>query len=219
MILSFIPALQMSLSSMEEDIIGGLTPATEPQLNIMHANYLLMQCCSQPSAADVAKQFSSALHLKYFSENSMVIISILCVALQFVITILFLFWMQNKDMCPRLSEVAVVGMDLLLVATSSNPNASQSARSYLDGLFAFFFSMHRTEINIEDCRWFLEAANKHATSNIHQANAAADDTNPFVNCASFKLYLSRMLGKADILNEQLFNSQVSLQLQSSEVLS
>ena len=58
--------------------MGGLTPATEPQLNIMHATYLLMQCCSQPSAADVAKQFSSALHLKYFSENSMVIISILC---------------------------------------------------------------------------------------------------------------------------------------------
>ena len=80
----------MSLSSMEEDIIGGLTPATEPQLNIMHATYLLMQCCSESSAADAAKQFSSALHLKYFSENSMVIISILCVTMQFVITIIFI---------------------------------------------------------------------------------------------------------------------------------
>ena len=52
--------------------MGGLTPATEPQLNIMHATYLLMQCCSESSAADVAKQFSSALHLKYFSEESVV---------------------------------------------------------------------------------------------------------------------------------------------------
>ena len=72
MILSFIPALQMSLSSMEEDIIGGLTPATEPQLNIMHTTYLLMQCCSEFSAADVAKQFYSVVHSKYFSEESSV---------------------------------------------------------------------------------------------------------------------------------------------------
>jgi len=64
----------MSVPSMEKDIMGSLTPATEPQLNIMHATYLLMQYCSQPSAADVAKQFSSALHLKYFSEDSTVII-------------------------------------------------------------------------------------------------------------------------------------------------
>ena len=70
-ILCFIPASQMSLSSMEEDIMGGLTPVTEPQLNIMHATYLLMQCCSE-SSTDVAKQFSSALHLKYFSEESLV---------------------------------------------------------------------------------------------------------------------------------------------------
>ena len=75
MILSFIPALQISLSSMEEDIIGSLTPATEPQLNIMHATYLLMQCCSKAFAADLVKQFSSALHLKHFSEGSLVSIS------------------------------------------------------------------------------------------------------------------------------------------------
>ena len=199
--------------------MGGLTPATEPQLNIMHATYLLMQYYSQPSAVDVAKQFSSALHLKYFSEDSMVIISIRILCYNGVCYYnYFLFWIQNKGMCPRLRDVAMVGVDLLSVATNTNPNASQSARSYLDGLFAFFFSMHRTEINIEDCRWFLETANKHATFNTNQANAAADDTNPFVNCASFKLYLSRMLGKADILKEQL-NSQVSLQPQSSEVLS
>jgi len=115
--------------------------------------------------------------------------------------------MQNKGVCPRLREVAMVGVNLL---SNANSNVCQSTRSYMDGLFAFFFSMQRTEINIEDIRWFLETANKHATFNKSQANAAADDTNPFVNCASFKLYLSRMLGKADTLNEQLFNSQVSL---------
>ena len=48
--------------------MGGLTPATEPQLNIMHATYLLMQCCAESSAADVAKQFYS----KFFSEESLV---------------------------------------------------------------------------------------------------------------------------------------------------
>ena len=80
-ILCFIPALQMSLSSMEEDIIGGLTPATEPQLNIMHATYLLIQCCSESPAADVTKQFSSALHLKYFSEESLVSIIIIIIVL------------------------------------------------------------------------------------------------------------------------------------------
>ena len=86
----------MSVSSMEKDIMGSLTPATEPQLNIMHATYLLMQYCSQPSVADVAKQFSSALHLKYFSEDSTVIISILCVTMQFVITIHNYFFLDAE---------------------------------------------------------------------------------------------------------------------------
>ena len=60
----------MSVPSMEEDILGGLTQGNEPQLNIMHATYLLMYCWSEPS---VAKQLFSALHSKSFSEKSPVI--------------------------------------------------------------------------------------------------------------------------------------------------
>ena len=63
----------MSVPSMEEDILGGLTQGNEPQLNIMHATYLVMQCCSESSAADVAKQLFSALHSKYICEKSGVI--------------------------------------------------------------------------------------------------------------------------------------------------
>ena len=64
---------QMSAQSMVEDIMSGLTSATEPQVNVMHTTYLLMQCCSESSAFDVAIQFSSQLHLKYFTEQPKVI--------------------------------------------------------------------------------------------------------------------------------------------------
>ena len=63
----------MSIPSMEEDILGGLTQGNEPQLNIMHATYLVMQCCSESSAANVAKQLFLTLHSKYCSEKSPVI--------------------------------------------------------------------------------------------------------------------------------------------------
>ena len=124
--------------------------------------------------------------------------------------------MQNKNMCPRLKEIAKIGLDLLVEA-HTNPMKHQCVRSYLDGLFAFFFSKQRTEINIEDCRWFLEIANKHDTSEII---AASDDTKAFINCTSFnvfKLYLSRILGNADITKEQVFNPQVR-SLQSYNLL-
>ena len=54
----------MSIPSMEEDILGGLPQGNEPQLNIMHATYLLMQCCSEPTAADMAKQLFLSLQEK-----------------------------------------------------------------------------------------------------------------------------------------------------------
>ena len=63
----------MSIPSMEEDILGGLTQGNEPHLNIMHATYLLMQCCSESSAADVAKRLFLELHSKYFFEKLPVI--------------------------------------------------------------------------------------------------------------------------------------------------
>jgi len=59
----------MSIPSMREDILGGLTQENEPQLNIMHATYLLVQCCSEPSAAKVANLLFLALHSRYFLEK------------------------------------------------------------------------------------------------------------------------------------------------------
>ena len=105
----------------------------------------------------------------------------------------------------------MMGLDLWLVEANTSPKNSQCVRSYLDGLFTFFFSKQRTELNIEDCRWFLEIANKHAASDITPAIAASDDTSPFINCASFnvfKLYLSRILGNADITKDPFFNPKV-----------
>ena len=125
--------------------------------------------------------------------------------------------MQGKGTSPRLKEIALVGMDLLSGAATASSNVKQAknqfVRSYIDGLFAFFFSAQRAAINIEDARWFLELANKHAKTHITQTAAASDDTSPFVNCISlnvFKLYLSRILGTIDVSKEQLFNPQVNL---------
>ena len=122
--------------------------------------------------------------------------------------------MQGKDMCPRLKEIARVGMDLLSEASSGiKGERNQCVRSYIDCLFAFFFSARRAAINTEDARWFLEIANKHAKTHITQTVAVSDDTSPFVNCASlnvFKLYLSRILGPVDVSKEQLVNPQVEL---------
>jgi len=120
-------------------------------------------------------------------------------------------------MCPRLREIAVVGMVLLSEAAKASSRVkgerNQYVRSYIDGLFAFFFSAQRAAINIEDVRWFLEIANKHANTHITQTVAASDDPSSFANCASlnvFKLYLSRILGTVDVSKEQLTNPQVDM---------
>ena len=135
-------------------------------------------------------------------------------------TVNIVFLMQVRGMCPRLRDVAEVGMDLLSEAAKASSRVkgekNQCVRSYIDGLFAFFFSAQRAAINVEDARWFLEIANKHAETHITQAVAISDDTSPFVNCASlnvFKLYLSRILGMVDVSKEQLINPQVDLKRQ------
>ena len=118
-------------------------------------------------------------------------------------------------MCPRLREIALAGMDLISEASNTSSSAqgkkNQCVRSYIDGLFAFFFSAQRAAINIEDARWFLEIANKHAKTDFTQTIAASVETSPLVNCISlnvFKLYLSRILGSVDVSKEQLIDPQV-----------
>ena len=117
--------------------------------------------------------------------------------------------MQSEDMCPRLGHIAEIGMDLLSAAATASSSVhgekNQCVRSYIDGLFAFFFSAQRAAINTEDARWFLEIANK------QEPVAASDNTCLFVDCTSlnvFKLYFSRILGNVDIPGEQLSNPQV-----------
>ena len=113
-------------------------------------------------------------------------------------------------------------MDLLSAAATASSSAqgkkNQCVRSYIDGLFAFFFSAQRAAINIEDARWFLEIANKHAKTDFTQAVAASVETTPLVNCISlnvFKLYLSRILGSGEVSKEQPINPQVTLKSQSN----
>ena len=59
-------------------------------------------------------------------------------------------------------------------------------QSFMEGLFSFFFSKHRALFAEEDCKYFLELANKQCTTQ------AVD------NCLSinmFKFYLARILGE------------------------
>ena len=55
-------------------------------------------------------------------------------------------------MCPRLRDVAEVGMDLLSEAAKASSSIkgerNQYVRSYIDGLFAFFFSAKRAAYTI-----------------------------------------------------------------------
>ena len=130
--------------------------------------------------------------------------------------------LQDKGRCPRLREIALAGMDLLSEASNASSSAqgkkNQCVRSYIDGLFAFFFSAQRAAINTEDANWFLEIANKHAQTDFTQAVAASDDASPPFNCISlnvFKLYLSRILGSVDVSKEQTINPKVNVKSRSN----
>ena len=58
---------------------------------------------------------------------------------------------------------------------------SYCLQSFMEGLFAFFFSKHRALFDEEDCRYFMELANKqHST---------------FINMLKF--YLARILGEPE----------------------
>ena len=113
-------------------------------------------------------------------------------------------------------------MDLLSEASNASSSAqgkkNQCVRSFIDGLFAFFFSAQRAAINTEDACWFLEIANRHAQTDFSQAVEASDDASPFCHCISlnvFKLYLSRILGSVDVSKDQTIYPKVNLMSRSN----
>ena len=69
---------------------------------------------------------------------------------------------QMKDECPRLEEVTSVAVEVVC-ETNFSPSVhrdSNTGRLLMEGLFAHFFSPHRLEYHVDDCRWFLELANR-----------------------------------------------------------
>ena len=64
-------------------------------------------------------------------------------------------------------------------------------QSFLEGLFSFFFSKYRVLFDEEDCKYFLELANK---------QCSVLTTQTIDNCLSMsvlKLYLARILGEPE----------------------
>ncbi len=83
-----------------------------------------------------------------------------------------------------------------------------SSRSFLEGLFNFFFSMYHTSYKDEDCQWFLDLANKQESyiSRERDYSLVAPDEprqtqiSPLHACGTvgmLKLYLSRILRQDD----------------------
>ena len=66
---------------------------------------------------------------------------------------------------------------------------SYCLQSFMEGLLSFFFSKHRALFDKEDCKYFLELANKQCSV-----------STPVDNCISInvlKLYLARILGELE----------------------
>ena len=64
-------------------------------------------------------------------------------------------------------------------------------QSFVEGILSFFFSKHHVLLHKEDCKYFLELANKQCSASATQA---------VENCLSanmLKLYLARILGEPE----------------------
>ena len=57
--------LQISMPALREDVLSGLTPAVEAKLTVVHATYLMMQCCSESASSQVRQVFTQ-LYSQYF---------------------------------------------------------------------------------------------------------------------------------------------------------
>lgn len=93
---------------------------------------------------------------------------------------------------------------------------SSHVRHLYEGLFSHFFSTHRVNHSIKDCQWFLELVNK----NVHwmmetksqgtrspdyqfsderaTATTSIPESSGCVPMSVYKLYLTRILGKAEV---------------------
>ena len=95
--------------------------------------------------------------------------------------------------------------------------SSLHVRQLYQGLFSHFFSTHRPVYSSKDCQWFLELANKnvqwvvmnkkgqtkasldgHFTDQIVAPSVIDPENRGCVPISVYKLYLTRILGKAEV---------------------
>ena len=116
---------------------------------------------------------------------------------------------------PSLKSVTTAGLGAFRSIPTNFPAKQRLlVNSFMKGLFAFFFSKHRTSFNEGDCRWFMEQANKEIEflppSHPGWKQPGSDD--PFHVCSSMntlKFYLLKILDQSE--NDQvlmLFDPQV-----------
>jgi hypothetical protein len=170
--------MQMTMPSLEGDILSNLKPEAETKLNIMHATYLVMQSCLDSRLlSQQGYQFFRVLHSKYFGVG-----------------------FKGKAAVPRLCEILRTGLATLDTLSPEQESESYCRQSFIEGLFAFFFSKHRVALAEEDCYYFLEFANRFCqVPACHVSDQCQDQSSPLFNSTSinvFKLYLSRILGES-----------------------
>lgn len=86
-------------------------------------------------------------------------------------------------------------------------DANQKNEVYLqmliEGLFAHFFSTHRTSYHTLDCKWLLELINQNlvlssSVSDIKEmANEKELSSFSYISAGVYKLYLARILGATE----------------------
>ena len=84
---------QMSMPAMVESILANLTSLTEPQLSIMNATYLVMQCCLD-SPSQRGQEVFKALYSKHCGQSVKVFI-----ILSSVLRLLIIFSFYSAHIC------------------------------------------------------------------------------------------------------------------------
>lgn len=103
---------------------------------------------------------------------------------------------------PSLAETAETIMHIVtgFGAEDAILQSSSHVHHLYEGLFSHFFSTHRISYSSQDCEWFLELANKNVQwiMNTKAQTFASPDSSGCVSISVYKLYLTRILGKAEV---------------------
>ena len=194
------------MPALQQDILGTLPSSIESQLNILHATYLVMECCFESTnGLSTGIKLFRHLQSKHFGDGVEVCMHSMC-----LVTALFKACMSTQGKkSPRLCEVVTTSLKELEVPSSGSGEA-YCLKSFIRGMFGFFFSSHRAQFSQEDFMWFLEIANQQCFS-MTSSQTIGRKRDPLKQCASlhvFKFYLSRLLGQSKEGTLQLFLPQV-----------